>query len=96
MSAYFVAQIAIHERERYREYEEGFDAVIEGYDGKVVVVDDTPTVVEGAWQWKRVVVIRFSSLEEARRWYDSPEYQSLMKIRHQSSDAVVLLAEGRD
>jgi uncharacterized protein (DUF1330 family) len=96
MSAYFIAQITIHDRDRYREYEEGFDAVIRGYDGKVVVVDDRPTVLEGEWQWRRVVVIRFSSPEEARRWYDSREYQSLMKIRHQASDATILLAEGRE
>lgn len=95
MSAYFIAQITIHDRDRYREYEEGFDRVIEGYTGNVVVVDDRPTVLEGTWHWKRVVVIRFSTPEEARRWYDSREYQTLAKIRREASDATILLAEGR-
>jgi uncharacterized protein (DUF1330 family) len=96
LSAYFIAQITIHNRDQYQEYEDGFDKVIEGYDGKVLVVDDRPTVLEGTWHWKRVVVIRFSSPDEARRWYDSEAYRILARIRHQSSDATILLAEGRE
>jgi uncharacterized protein (DUF1330 family) len=96
LSTYFIAQITIHDRDQYREYEEGFDKVIEGYDGKVLAVDDRPTVLEGTWHWNRVVVIRFSSPDEARRWYDSEAYRTLARIRHQSSDATILLAEGRE
>jgi len=96
MSAYFMAQIAIHDRDQYREYEEGFDRVFEGYDGRVIVVDDHPVVLEGDWQWKRLVLIRFSSQEEARRWYHSDGYQSLAKLRREVSEATILLAEGRD
>jgi uncharacterized protein (DUF1330 family) len=96
LSTYFIAQITIHDRDQYREYEEGFDKVLEGYAGKVLAVDDRPTVLGGTWHWNRVVVIRFSSPDEARRWYDSEAYRTLARIRHQSSDATILLAEGRE
>ena len=96
MSAYVVAQIRINKPDGYREYEDGFDTVIEGYAGDVVAVDDDPVVLEGEWQWKRLVLIRFATPEEARRWYFSAKYQSLANLRRQASDSTILLVEGRD
>ena len=41
------------------------------------------------------VIIRFSNEDEARRWYHSPEYQSLLKHRLQASKGTVLLINDR-
>ena len=95
MSAYFIAQIDIHDRTNYSRYVDAFDAVLEKYDGEVVVVDDGPVILEGTWNRTRVVVIRFKDQEEARQWYTSPEYQAIARIRHESSEADIILARGR-
>ena len=95
MSSYFIAQITIHDPDGYARYEGDFDGIFEKYDGEVVVVDDAPVVLEGQWTHKRVVVIRFRDEEEARRWYDSPEYQALARIRQRASTSDIILAHGR-
>lgn len=96
MSTYFIAQIRIHDREKYKQYEDGFDAIFAQHQGEVVVVDDSPTILEGMWPYTRTVVIRFRNNEEARRWYDSAEYQELMQHRHLASEANIVLVQGRD
>ena len=40
------------------------------------------------------MVIEFPSVEVAKRFYDSPEYQEVARIRRTSSEATFLLAEG--
>ncbi|UCC30992.1 MAG: DUF1330 domain-containing protein [Phycisphaerales bacterium] len=96
MSAYFIAQITIHDHERYKRYLDGFDAVFARHTGEVVVVDDSPTILEGKWPYTRTVVIRFPNEDDAKRWYDSAEYQDLVQYRHQASEANIVLVEGRD
>ncbi len=96
MSCYFIAQISIHDYQKYKLYEEGFDGIINNYDGKVIVVDDRATLLEGDWQHKRMVIIRFSDEAEAQRWYHSPEYQALAKYRKQASVADIVLVKGRE
>ena len=50
--------------------------------------------IEGDWLPKRLVVIEFPSREAAQRWYDSPEYQTIVGIRHEAAETRMILAEG--
>jgi uncharacterized protein (DUF1330 family) len=43
-----------------------------------------------------LVVLRFPTLEQARAWYGSPEYQEAMPFRKQAADWRVVLVEGVD
>jgi uncharacterized protein (DUF1330 family) len=95
MSSYLIAQITIHDRDGYQRYLDGFDEIFAKYKGLVVAVDEAPTLLEGKWPCTRTVLMRFPSEEEARRWYDSPEYQELVKHRHRAADANVVLVKRR-
>jgi uncharacterized protein (DUF1330 family) len=95
MSCYFIAQINIHDRDEYQKYLDGFDEIFGKYKGIVVAVDEAPTILEGEWPFGRTVLIRFPDEEEARRWYTSPEYRELVKHRHRSSRANIVLVERR-
>jgi len=60
-------------------------------------VDDTwapVTLLEGEPAPKRLVVVEFDSIEQARAWYDSPEYAPALKLRQASSTGRLLLVEG--
>ena len=50
MSAYIIAKIQIKDREIYAKYEEGFMPIFEKYQGELLSVDETPTVLEGLGQ----------------------------------------------
>jgi uncharacterized protein (DUF1330 family) len=95
MSCYFIATITIHDSDRYQKYLDGFDEIFEKYRGIVVAVDEDPTILEGDWPCSRTVLIRFPSEDEAKRWYESPEYQELATHRHRASDANIVLIERR-
>jgi uncharacterized protein (DUF1330 family) len=95
MSVYLIAQIAIHDHEEYRKYIEGFRDIFAKYEGKMLVIDDQVTILEGEWPYNRTVLIHFPGEEEARRWYESPEYQGLAKHRFASSKANIIMAKGR-
>lgn len=95
MSSYFIAQIKIKDWDEYENYLRGFDQVFRQYKGKVVAVDDHPTVLEGEWPYTRMVIIRFPNEKETLRWYRSPEYQALIKHRLNASQANTILVQGR-
>ena len=42
----------------------------------------------------RVVVLRFASLEAAKTWYHSPEYQAAKKEREGAADGSFIAVEG--
>ena len=48
MSVFVVAQIDIHDRDRYAQYEAGFMDVFAQYDGEILAVDEAPAVLEGS------------------------------------------------
>jgi uncharacterized protein (DUF1330 family) len=91
MSCYFIAQINITDREEYQKYLDGYDGIFKKYKGIVVAVDEFPSILEGKWPYERTVLIRFPDEEEARRWYESSEYQNLAKHRYRSSKANIVL-----
>jgi uncharacterized protein (DUF1330 family) len=95
MSCYFVAQITIVDRDEYQKYLDGYDEIFARYKGIVIAVDEAPEVLEGQWPCSRTVLIRFPNANEAKRWYNSPDYGELVKHRHRASDANIVLVEGR-
>lgn len=95
MPAYLIAQLTIHDRDRYSEYGAGFMDILSKYEGKLLSVDESPDVIEGAWDYTRTVLLEFSSEAAAKRWYDSAEYQKLAQHRLAASTANLVLIKGR-
>ncbi len=94
MSVYIIAQVTIHDRERYDRYEAGFLEIFSKYAGELLAVDEAPETLEGKWPCTRTVLLRFPDKDEARRWYGSPEYQELAQHRYAAADANIVVAQG--
>jgi uncharacterized protein (DUF1330 family) len=43
---------------------------------------------------KRVVVLAFDSIDQARAWYDSPQYEALKALRDKAGKARIFVVEG--
>ncbi|MBI3326328.1 MAG: DUF1330 domain-containing protein, partial [Nitrospinae bacterium] len=43
---------------------------------------------------KRVVLLEFPSVEQAKRWYDSPEYRDPKALRFRTAKTNLILVEG--
>jgi uncharacterized protein (DUF1330 family) len=94
MSSYFIAQIKINNPEEYGKYLEGVDEVFAKFNGKYLTVDDKPEVIEGNWNYSRVVVIEFPNYDDLRKWYDSEDYQNILKHRLQGADCDTVIVKG--
>jgi uncharacterized protein (DUF1330 family) len=62
--------------------------------GQIIVADDAPELIEGSWHGKRTVVLEFDSVEAARNWYRTPEYQGVMGLRHAAADSNAVIVAG--
>ena len=52
-------------------------------------------VLEGEWRPELVAVVEFPSLDAARAWYSSPEYEAAKPFRQRASRSNMLLLDGR-
>ena len=94
MPAYIIAQITIHDPETYDRYRAGTPAAIERYGGRFVVRGGELAVLEGNWRPKRLVLLEFDDLEAAKRWYESPEYQEVKRLRDGAATLRIVAVEG--
>ena len=94
MPVYLVAQIQIEDRDEYGKYESGLLEVFSKYSGEILAVDEAVKTLEGQWPFTRTVIIRFPDEEEAQRWYNSNEYQSLAQHRFRSAKTNAALVRG--
>lgn len=95
MSAYFIANIRIHDENEYEEYLKYADDVFAKFGGEYLAVDETPEVLEGSWDYTKMVLIRFPDKKELKRWYDSDEYQGILKHRIKSSECDTIVVQGK-
>jgi uncharacterized protein (DUF1330 family) len=68
-------------------------ALIQGR-ARVLSVDTRPHVLEGEWHGTRTVLLEFASVEAARAWYESDEYQKVVGMRHAAADTNAVILSG--
>lgn len=95
MAAYLIADITnIKDEETYAAYRSRVSPGLKAAGGRYLVRGGPVEVLEGDWSPGRIVVVRFDSAEEARRWWDSPEYAELKRMRQSSTATNMILVPG--
>jgi uncharacterized protein (DUF1330 family) len=94
MAAYIIAQVEVKNPEAYQEYSRQVLGILTQYGGKFLVRGGKAEILEGDQAPHRLVVIEFEDAEQARRWYNSPEYQAIVGIRQANSIGNLFLVEG--
>jgi len=91
---YVIFDEKIHDQAGYDAYVGKALPTIMQQGGRAIVVHDDPEVIEGEWFGSRVVVLEFESVDAARSWYNSPEYQAAAPERHKAADChTVIVSE---
>jgi uncharacterized protein (DUF1330 family) len=93
VSAFVVAEIEVTNPDGYAEYATLANASVLRHGGRFVVRGGPSEVLEGDWS-PRMVVLEFESLDAARAWYHSDDYQACLPIRLQSSKGRMIAVEG--
>jgi uncharacterized protein (DUF1330 family) len=94
MKGYIFAEVEITNPEGYKAYTQHVPATIEKYGGKFIVRGGAAEPLEGEWPKVRRVLIEFPSVDAARRWYNSPDYEKPMALRKANSNGRIILLEG--
>jgi uncharacterized protein (DUF1330 family) len=94
MPAYLIAEIEVVDAQQYEEYRRRVPPLVAAYGGKYLARGGALEVKEGDWTPKRLVLLEFPSLEQARRFYDSPEYAPLLELRKNSTRSKLVFLEG--
>ena len=94
MAAYLIAEVEITDPMAYEEYRKIVPATIARYGGRYLVRGGAVETKEGGWMPSRMVVLEFPSMEQARKWYQSPEYAPGLAIRTRAGKSKVILVEG--
>ncbi len=94
MSAYLIVEIEIINPEKYEQVKKLTPATIEQFGGKYLARGGKTETLEGDWQPKRLVILEFADMEQAKAWWNSPEYAPVKQLRQIYATTNMVLTEG--
>jgi uncharacterized protein (DUF1330 family) len=94
VAGYVIADVDVHDPEAYEEYRKLVPGTLEPFGGRFIVRGGKAETLEGSWVPNRIVVLEFPSVEQARAWHESEEYQEARELRQRLSTGSLLLVEG--
>ncbi|MET0898108.1 MAG: DUF1330 domain-containing protein [Mycobacterium sp.] len=64
--------------------------------GGATILAFSPAIetIEGDWHGTQTVLLEFESVEAAKAWYHSDEYQAAAKLRHAAADCNGVIISG--
>ena len=78
----------------FEAYEHVAAPTIAQYGGKRVFLSSSVEAGDGGWSSMGIILFEFDSVEQAKKWYNSPEYQAVVSQRINSTDSAVVLIDG--
>ena len=96
MPAYLIVRANVTDMQQYQEYMKLTPAIVEKYGGEFIIRGGDKVVLEGPDITDRIVMLRFDSVDAARRMYNSDEYQAAIKVRQGAAEASFIVMEGKE
>jgi uncharacterized protein (DUF1330 family) len=94
MAAYVIAEVDVHDNALFEEYRKLVPPTIAKHGGKYLVRGGATETKEGGWQPKRMVVLEFPTMDQARTWYHSADYAPALAMRLKAAKSRMILVEG--
>jgi uncharacterized protein (DUF1330 family) len=94
MAAYVFAQIEVTDPATYDDYRKQVLPTVTKFGGRFIVRGGKVDAKEGDWKPERMIALEFPSMEQAQKWYHSPEYAPLIKLRQKASNGKLIIVEG--
>ncbi len=95
MTAYVVVDSQLTNPELYEQYKLRAKPLVESHGGEYLARGGQLTVKEDAlWSPTRMVLLRFPSAAQATAFYESAEYQEVLKISKASAKRSFVIVEG--
>ena len=95
VKVYMLANLQIHDAEKYRLYEKGFFPILKKHNGEFITYDDNIVHIEGQTPMKgRIILFSFPSAKHADEWYSDPEYQAISEHRRSGTTSTITRIKG--
>jgi uncharacterized protein (DUF1330 family) len=95
MAAYVISTCrGVTNPEGLRQYWAGARPTFEGFGAELLAAYAPLELVEGKGPVEGVVIVRFPSLDVAKRWYESAAYQAVKRHRDGAADFELVFVEG--
>ena len=95
MAAYLIVdQLGITDPDTMQEYAKGVGATVAKFGGEALARSDQCELLEGDYQPRLVIVLRFPDMDALKGWYDSDDYAELKAMRHRASSANMYAVDG--
>jgi uncharacterized protein (DUF1330 family) len=94
MSTYLVVNSTIDDPELLNEYVQAAGPTLGIVPVNVLAVDTECKTIEGEPPGPRTVILEFESEADFHTWYESPEYQAIIGMRHASTTGFGVLVKG--
>lgn len=94
MPCYVIVEIDVTDPTVYEEYRRQAEATVVSQGGKYIVRGGAVETLEGDWRPKRLVVLEFPSVTQARAWWHCEEYRAPKNLRQKSAVTQMILVEG--
>ncbi len=86
MPAYMIVRIKVTNPEQYKEYIAVTPGILARFGANFIARGGETVTLEGPEETSRMVIVEFPSLDVAREFYASPEYQEAMKLREGAAE----------
>jgi len=90
---YMIANYQINDQAGFQQYLNAAGSLVAQYSGRVIVFNLNATAVEGSPK-SVMAIAEFPTVEDARRFYNSPEYTAAKRFRIASTEGAVIITEG--
>jgi len=94
MSAYVIVDIEVTDPIGYQEYVKLAPPTVSLYGGTYLARGGGTEIFEGDWSPNRLVILQFESIDQARKWLESPEYGQVRPLRHKFAKSKMVVIEG--
>ena len=93
-SAYIIAHVEVSNPEQYEDYKKLSSEAMRVHGAEVCVRGGKVEVLEGDWNPQRIVILRFPTVEAAKKFNSSSEYAKARASRQGAAVMRMVVVEG--
>lgn len=94
MTAYVVSVVNVKNPTQYQDYAKLAPAAVAKFGGRFLARGAIHAVLEGGVGANRLVIAEFPTIEKAKSFYNSAEYQAARRNRLGAAEFTMMLVEG--
>ena len=93
MPAYLIANIRVHDAQRYQDYVAHVPALIAKHGGQYRVRGGEAEALEGQCTPDRLIILEFPDRAAALAFYNDPAYEPLKALRQAITDSTLVVVD---